>query len=83
MADVETEMMREELRMLVDHIPDADVPTTRKFLRALIDPVELSLLTAPFDDEPETEEERTEVEAARRETGPGIPHKEVLREFGL
>jgi hypothetical protein len=38
---------------------------------------------APFDDEPESEEERAEVEAARRETGPGTPHEEVLREFGL
>jgi len=47
------------------------------------DPVKLSIIRARFDDEPESEEERAEVEAARRESGPGTPHEEVLREFGL
>jgi hypothetical protein len=45
--------------------------------------VKLSIIRARFDDEPESEEERAEVEAARRESGPGTPHEEVLREFGL
>jgi hypothetical protein len=49
----------------------------------LADPVWQSILTAPQDDEPETDEEHSEVEAARRETGPGTAHDEVLREFGL
>jgi hypothetical protein len=49
----------------------------------MADAVKLSILMAPFDDEPESEEERAEVEAARRETRPGTPHEEVLREFGL
>ena len=40
-----------------------------------------SILNAPFDDEPETEEERTEVEAARNEKSSGTSHEEVLREF--
>ena len=43
----------------------------------------LAILTAPIDDEPETDEERAEIEAARAEPGPGTPHEEVLREFGL
>ena len=74
---------REELHKLLDHIPDSDVPTARKFLRALADPVWLSILTAPLDDEPETEDPLAEVEAARSETAPGTPHEDVLREFGL
>jgi len=74
---------REELHKLVDHIPEADVGAARKILRSLVAPVALSLLTAAPDDEPETEEERAEVEAARRETGAGTSHEEVLREFGL
>lgn len=74
---------RQELHALVDHIPETDVPAARKILCALIDPVELSLLTAPLDDEPETEEERAAVEKALSETGPGTSHEEVLREFGL
>jgi len=50
---------------------------------ALADPVWQPVLDAPFDDEPETEEERSEVELARSETGPGGSHEEALREFGL
>jgi hypothetical protein len=74
---------REELHALVDHLSDVDVPTVKKLLRALADPVRLSIALAQFDDEPESEEERAEVEAARSESGPGTPHEEVLREFGL
>jgi hypothetical protein len=74
---------RQELHTLVDHIPESDLPAARKILRALMDPVELTLLTAPLDDEPETEGERAAVERALAEPGPGTPHEEVLREFGL
>jgi hypothetical protein len=74
---------RQELHTLVDHIAESDLPAARKILRALMDPVELSLLTAPLDDEPETEGERADVERALAEPGPGTPHEEVLREFGL
>ena len=83
MADTHLDPIRAELHTLVDHIPEMDVPTARKILRALMDPVELSLLTAPLDDEPETEEERAAVEKARSEPRPGTPHQDVLRDFGL
>ncbi len=82
MANLETNTIRQELHWLLDHIPDSDVSTARKFLRSLLDPVSLSLLTAPYDDEPETERERAAVEAARREPGHGTPHNEVVKEFG-
>ena len=83
MGDVQTDSIREELHRLLDHIPSSDVPTARKFLRALADPVWLSILAAPLDDEPETDEEHAQVEAARRETAPGTRHEDVLREFGV
>jgi hypothetical protein len=83
MPEAEPSTVRHELHILLDHIPDNDVPTARRFLRSLVDPVELSLLTAPLDDEPESEEERSAVEEARSEPGSGTPHDEVLREFGL
>jgi hypothetical protein len=75
--------VREELHRILDHIPESDVPTAHKFLRSLVHPVELSLLSASLDDESESEEEREAVERARRERGRGTPHAEVLREFGL
>jgi hypothetical protein len=78
-----SEADRQELHALVDHIPASDLPAVRKILRALADPVWQSILTAPMDDEPETEEERAEVDAARREPAPGTSHEKVLREFGL
>jgi hypothetical protein len=78
-----TDTDRQDLHTLVDHIPAGDVPAARKILRALMDPVELSLLVALADDEPETEDERTAVERALAEPCPGTSHEEVLREFGL
>jgi hypothetical protein len=83
MLEDEPSAARHELHVLLDHIADHDVPTAREFLRSLVDPVELSLLAAPLDDEPESKEERSAVEEARSEPGSGTPHEEVLREFGL
>jgi hypothetical protein len=40
-------------------------------------------LNAPPDDEPESEEERAEVEAALADPSPDTAHEELLREFGL
>jgi hypothetical protein len=68
---------REELHLLLDRIPESDVPTTRKFLRALIDPVELAILTATEDDEPESEEERAAVEAALADPAPDVPWEQI------
>jgi hypothetical protein len=78
-----SEAERHELHVLVDHIPASDLPAARKILRALADPVWQSILTAPLDDEPESEEERVNVEAARRENGAGTSHEDILREFDL
>jgi len=50
-----------------------------------IDPFHLSLLNAPLDDEPYTDEQRKrDGEAvASIEGGDGVSHAEVLREFGF
>ena len=50
-----------------------------------IDPVHLSLLNAPFDDEPYTDEQRERDSEAVPSIagGDGTSHAEVLREFGL
>ena len=74
---------REELHKLIDHIPEGDVAAARKILRSLVDPVELSLLTAPPDDEPESEQERQAVEDALKDPRSDVPLQEVLREYGL
>ncbi len=84
-------MTRDALRQLVDDLDERDLPTAERLLRALrdtaveVDPVLRSLEEAPFDDEPETEEERAAVAEARAEADRGelIPHEEALRRLGL
>ena len=75
MADID----RHELHTLLDHIPDGDVPSLRKILRALADPVELAILTAPLDDEPDTEEEQSSVAASLADASPDIPFEQLRR----
>jgi hypothetical protein len=54
---------REELHRLVDQLPEAALNALEEWL-AGYDPVLWALLTAPEDDEPETEEERAAVAEA-------------------
>jgi len=74
---------REELHKLVDHIPETDVAAARKILRSLVDPVELALLAAPLDDEPESDAELAEVDKALSDPRTDVPMEDVLREYGL
>jgi hypothetical protein len=78
-----SEADRQELHALVDHIPVGDLPAARKILRALADPVWQSILSAPLDDEPETEEELADVEKALSNPASDVTMEEVLREYGL
>ena len=70
---------REELHRLVDHIPESEVRVTQRLLRALVDPVELALLSAEEDDEPESDGERAAVEAALASPEPDIPFEQIRR----
>jgi len=76
---------REELYRLVDSIPGSQLDDARKALEPLADPVLTSLANAPFDDEPETDEERAAVEEAWEGYGRGEwkSMDEVRRELGL
>jgi hypothetical protein len=76
------------LHLLIDTLPDTELEAAERyllFLREMADPVRRALLTAPWDDEPETEEERKAVQEAREELARGevYPLDEVKREFGL
>ena len=86
MADTATKR-RAALHRLVDELPEPEVDTATRVLEALraTDPVLRSLMSAPYDDEPETEEERQAVAEARAEADRGelIPQEEIERELGL
>lgn len=72
---------------LIERLKPSQVRAVVGLLEALLDPVSRKLAEAPLDDEPETEEERQAVEQSKewlgKHGGRGIPHEEVLRDFGL
>lgn len=71
---------------LASRVPEEQVPTAKRMLEALIvDPLWLALATAPIDDEELAPEVVASIEEARASMarGEGIPHEEILREFGL
>ena len=76
---------RQQAHNLIDRMATSQVSAVVGLLETMLDPVSLSLANAPYDDEPVGEEEAREIVAARASfaRGEGIPHEEVLREFGL
>lgn len=72
---------------LIDQLPAHQLSAVVGLLESIIDPVSRKLAAAPVDDEPEPEEERIAVEQSkewlRQHAGKGIPHDEILQDFGL
>ena len=65
---------RDSLHRLIDELPESELAAAERFLhylRAAADPVLRTLLEAPLDDEPETEEERQAVQEGREELARG------------
>jgi hypothetical protein len=77
---------KRELHQLIDQLPTEQVIAALRYMHYLCaDPVLLSLLNAPAEDERYTEEQRerdAEAEASIGR-GEGVSHEEMLREFGL
>jgi len=77
---------KHELHQLIEQLPPEQVTAALRYMHYLCaDPVLLSLLNAPPDDEPymEGQRERDAEAEASIAAGGGISHEEVLREFGL
>jgi len=74
---------RSELHALVDRIPEDDLSVTRKLLLALSADWDV----APANSDGEfTDQAAADIDAAEaffNKGGEGIPHQEVLKEFGL
>jgi len=70
---------------LIDRMAPGQVAAVVSLLEIMLDPLARTLASAPVDDEPVSAEEAREVEAAKASLarGEGIPHEEVLAEFGL
>lgn len=78
---------RELAHELIDRLPEAQVVGLVRFLEAIIDPTTAALRNAPFDEEPETDEDQLAVAEARdwlrMNGGQGIPHTEAMRRLSL
>jgi len=88
-AATAAQAIRDDLHALVDQLSEEELDAARLFLEYLrggrCDPVLLALATAPWDDEPETEEERAAVAQARASVAAGrtISTEELRRRLGL
>ncbi len=76
---------REIAHAYLDRLPEDQLAAVRGLLESMLSPLDRSLALAPIDDEPLTPEEAAAIDAgvASLERGEGIPHEEILREFGL
>lgn len=80
--------IKEELHRLVDELPKSELHSAKRFLeylRNMGDPVLQALMEAPYDDEPETDEERAAVAEAQEDFKAGrvVSHQELKHELGL
>ena len=76
---------RQHAHELIDRMAPGQVAAVVGLLEIMLDPLARTLASAPYDDEPVSAEEAREVEESRAALarGEGIPHEEILAEFGL
>lgn len=74
---------RDDLRTMLDAIPDERLPAARKALARLTDPVLLAFLNAPEDDEPLTDEDLAAIAEAEADIARGdtVPLADYLAEL--
>lgn len=76
---------RKRAHEVINLISETHLASIVEMLEKMLDPVSLTLLNAPYDDEPVTEEEAREVAEAQEwfKHNEGIPHEEAMRRLGL
>jgi hypothetical protein len=82
-ADLSQE--RREAHALLDMLPPEKLNAVRSLLEVMVEPLARSLALAPVEDEEITNETAEAIDRARASLarGEGIPHEEILREFGV
>jgi hypothetical protein len=70
---------------LIDRMAPGQVSAVVHLLEIILDPLARKLASAPYDDEPVSQEEAREVEASKASLARGecIPNEKILSEFGL
>ncbi len=76
---------KEHAHALIDRLPPEQLSAVVVVLEAMLDPVSLAIANAPVEEEEINTETAAALERARASLarGEGIPHEEILREFGL
>jgi len=77
--------VRQQAHELLDMLPDEKLNAVRTLLEVMVEPLSRSLALAAVEEEELTPETAAALERARASlaSGEGIPHEEILREFGL
>lgn len=80
-----TNRERQQAHALLDMLPADKLNAVRTLLEVMVEPLARSLALAPIDEEEVTPETAAALDRARASLarGEGIPHEEILREFGL
>jgi hypothetical protein len=76
---------RQRAHELLDLLPAAKMHAVRSLLEVMVEPLARSLALAPVEEEEISPETAASLDRARASLarGEGIPHEEILREFGL
>ena len=76
---------RQQAHALLDMLPAAKLNAVRSLLEVMVEPLARSLALAPVEEEGVTPETAAALDRARASLarGEGIPHDQILREFGL
>ena len=76
---------RQQAHALLDMLPAEKLNAVRSLLAVMVEPLSRSLALAPLEEEEVTPETAAALDRARASLarGDGIPHEEILREFGL
>jgi hypothetical protein len=76
---------KQQAHQLIDQLPPTQLSAIVGLLEAMLEPIVHSLASAPVEEEEITPETAATLDRARASLarGEGIPHEEILREFGL
>ncbi len=76
---------RQQAHALLDLLSAKKLNVVRSLLEVMVEPLARSLVLAPTEEDEITPETAASLDRARASLarGEGIPHEEILREFGL
>jgi hypothetical protein len=83
--DSDLSQERQQAHALLDLLPAEKLAAVRSLLQVMIEPLSASLASVPEEEEEATPETAVALDRARTSLarGKGIPHEEILREFGI